>query len=133
MRIVRNGEAPEIQGLPEGNIAMFFAEINPDLGYCVVFGPEEKCIPKGENHVELWAAKIAFGKQDEEMRVIDVKHGHKYPESRGGGGMVETGEKTREDASIFFRRPGQKKPSSIHAVFDGEEFCGGFAKVFAVI
>lgn len=133
MKIVKSGRVPEIQDLPEGNIVMFFAEIHPRLGYCVVFGPEEKCMPKEELHVELWAAKIAFGKEGEEMRVVDVRHGHKFTESMGGGGMVETKRGVKESATIFFRRPGYKRLSSIEALIDGQEFCGRFHEIFTVI
>jgi hypothetical protein len=133
MRIVKNGEVPEIQGLLEGNLVMFFAEIDQQLGFCVVFGPEEKCIPTGESHVELWAAKVAFGKLGEEMREVKVKHGHKYPESMGGGGMVETDEGVRDTATIFFRRPDHEKSSSFEVEFNGSYSTGAFMGIFTVV
>lgn len=88
MRVIIVDGIPKVQGLVEGERIMFFAEIDDTIGYCVVFGPEDKCIPTGDmNASELFDAEVAFGKENEELKIAKVKHGHKY---RKGGGWVET-------------------------------------------
>ncbi|MFA4890269.1 MAG: hypothetical protein WC587_01380 [Candidatus Paceibacterota bacterium] len=86
-----------VQGVSDEHTLLFFAKISEDIGYCVVFGSPEKCLPtEGANFSELYDAKVAIGMLNAEMKVIDVTHGHKYA---SGGGFVET----KQDGQIFFR------------------------------
>ena len=117
MKIVEMNGAPKIEGLPEGDVVLFFAEINRLRGYCVIFGPKEECLCQDGKHMELWSAKVAFGKKNEGMQVYKVSHGHKYT---SGGGMVEI-----ERGQIFFRILDHKRPST----FEGIEI----QNVFSVI
>ncbi|NTV41084.1 MAG: hypothetical protein HGA61_02305 [Candidatus Moranbacteria bacterium] len=99
MKIIIADGKPVIQGMPAGNVVLFFAKISERQGYCVIFGPPETCLPsKDMRFAELFDAKIAFGIFDSEMEVVNVKHGHKYAK---GGGMVEF----KGDRQIFFRLP----------------------------
>ena len=95
---------PEVIGLPEGNTILFFAFIDDRVGYCVIYGPPEKCLPgQGENMSELFDAKIALGKLDQDMSEHKVSHGHKYKE---GGGFAET-----KNAGISFFLLNDKRKS----------------------
>lgn len=108
IKIEENG--PVVKGLPDGNEVLFFAKIDKWRGYCVIFGPPEKCLPEeGHGMMELWDAKVAFGVEDKEMKVHDVKHGHKYEQ---GGGFVET----ERAGQVFFRQAGSDKPSSYDGI-----------------
>jgi len=109
MKVVIVDSIPKIRGLAVGDTVMFFAKIDNLLGYCVIFGPENKYIPKDMNFSELFDAMVAFGKENEEMDIVNVRHGHKY---RDGGGMVET-----ERGDIFFRLNIVGQPST----FEGKE------------
>ena len=110
MKVIIVDDIPRVQGLAKGETFMFFAKIDDIIGYCIVFGQEDKCLPTGDmNFSELFDAKVAFGKENKEMQIVDVKHGHKY---RKGGGMVET-----EIGDIFFRLNVVGNPST----FEGKE------------
>ena len=89
MKVQTNpGGDPSLQGVPEGNAVLLFGEIDALRGYCAIFGPPEKCLPKeGWSFRELFSAKAGFGLLDEDMKIYEVKHGHKYAE---GGGFAET-------------------------------------------
>jgi hypothetical protein len=108
MRIIIKDGQPTIEGLPEGNVVLFFGLISRFWGYAVIYGPPDKCLPnegEGETFSELFAARVAFGMAGEEMKTYPVKHGHKYSE---GGGYVET--LTR--GQFFFQMKGKRHPSS---------------------
>ena len=106
MKIVIENSKPVIQGLPNGNVTMFFAKINERRGYCVVFGPAEECLfPEGTRMNELISTQVAFGTIDSEMEIVRVTHGHKYAQ---GGGFVDF----QDDKQIFFRLSGDEKLST---------------------
>lgn len=108
----REGQ-PVINGIPEGEVVLFFARLN-DEEYGVVFGPES-CLPKQYPMAELWDAKVAIGIKGLPLKVLRVTHGHKYEE---GGGFVEFGEKpVRDRDQIFFRKLDNPKKST----FNGAE------------
>jgi hypothetical protein len=118
MKIVIDDGRPVVRGNSAGNEILFFAKINEHLGYCVVFGPPEKCLPKEDvGMAELFAAKVAFGALNAEMEIVHVKHGHKYAQ---GGGFVETAK-----GQVFFRLP--KDP--MRSTYEGMKI----EEVYAVI
>lgn len=102
MYIAIEEDKPVVRDLPEGNVILFFGKVNNRRGYCVIFGPPERCLPDVDhNYVELFSASIAFGVENATMEILEVKHGHKYA---GGGGMVEFGGTTPCDRQqLFFR------------------------------
>ena len=100
---------PMVKGLPESNEILFFAKINNECGFGVIFGPPETCLPTDGN-VELWDAHVAFGQLNSEMKIYKVKHGHKY--SKGGGFVEFGGTGPMDRKQIFFRPLGHEKKSS---------------------
>lgn len=118
----QQGHQPTIEGVPEGNLVMFFARLYGEFEdgtlcdgkYCVVYGPET-CLPRKYPTSELWDAKIALGKAGVPLTIQRVTHGHKYQE---GGGFVEFGStvSSRRD-QIFFRTLNDAKEST----FNGSE------------
>lgn len=108
IKIEENG--PVVKGLPAGNEILFFAKIDQFRGYCVIFGPLEKCLPQnGHGMAELWDAQAAFGAEDKDMEIHEVKHGHKYEQ---GGGFIET----KRRVQVFFRQPGNDKQSTYEGI-----------------
>ena len=112
IEIEKNG--PVVKDVPEGNVILFFAEIDKCNGYCVIYGPPETCLPSGGNNfAELWGANVALGFKGPDMEIHKVKHGHKYAQ---GGGFVEfeTGHSEHPEwrDQIFFRQIGDDKKSS---------------------
>ena len=115
MKVITTNDKATIEGLPRGNIILFFAKVDMDFGYplgyidyCVVFGPEDKCLPTEDNPIkELWNAKVGLGLKNQEMKIYEVKHGHKYYQ---GGGFVETKEGLYQ---VFFRLKDNEKPSTM--------------------
>lgn len=105
-----DGCQPTLQGVPEGDVVMFFAKLYGryedgkicDGEYCVVYGPET-CLPLEHPISELWDAKIALGKAGLPLTIREVRHGHKY---QRGGGFVEFGNQSISHLNqIFFRIP----------------------------
>lgn len=107
IEIEENG--PVVKGLPPGNEILFFAKINEERGYGVIFGPPETCLPT-EGNVELWDARVALGELGAELEIYRVKHGHKY--SKGGGFVEFGGTEQMHCEQIFFRLPGHEKKCS---------------------
>jgi len=117
MKVQSNPDGdPSLQGVPEGNVVLLFGGIDVLRGYCAIFGPPEKCLPKGGwTYRELFSAKAGFGLPDKDMEIYEVKHGHKYSE---GGGWVET-----EHGNVSFF------PKNKRFTYEGIPF----EKVFVVI
>ena len=112
MRISIKNNKPEVEDLPEGVKILFLGKINQFKGLCMIYGPPETCLPQGPNDpFELWDAKLAIGKDGEDMQVHDVKHGHKYHQ---GGGFVET----EHGGQVFFRLKNDDRSSN----YEGGEF-----------
>ncbi len=109
MHIKIEKNQPVIKDLPAGNAILFFAKISRGKGYGLIYGPPETCLPT-EGSAELWSARVAFGKLGAEMKVYEVKHGHKY--SHGGGFVEFGGTGTMDREQIFFRPPGDQKKCS---------------------
>ena len=106
MHVLIENETPKVEGLPAGVEILFLAKIDESLGFCVIFGPSETCLPKEpRNFSELWDAKLAIGKEGDDMQIHNVTHGHKYLQ---GGGFVET----KYGGQVFFRIKGNDKPST---------------------
>ncbi len=115
MKVIMRGDKPIVEGLPEGNAILFFAKIDSLRGYCVIYGPKDTCLPKnGETAAELFDAKVGFGQENEEMKICQVKHGHKYSE---GGGFVET----EEFGQIGFRLKTDEEDQSNYNGYAVEE------------
>lgn len=103
---------PTISGMPEGYVKIFFG-VTVDNLFLTIFAPADKSSPKnGSNFCELFEAKVAIGKVNEEMTVIPVKHGHKY---RAGGGWVEAPHPRGGEIKLAFTR--DNKPS----IFNNQE------------
>jgi len=86
VHVVIEGGCPEVRGIPEGNVPLFFARINSEEGFCIVYGPENIC--KGDPKSKLLEARIAVGKDTLHMSVMPVEHGEWYQQ---GGGFVVAG------------------------------------------
>ena len=118
MRVVVESGKPIIEGLSEGNVILFLARVDTDFGpplgyieYCVIFGPEDKCLPsESEGFKELFHARVGLGQTNQEMDIYEVKHGHKYYQ---GGGLVDLKEGWHQ---IFFRLQENEKPSTMEGI-----------------
>lgn len=100
MHISMGENGPVVNGLSEENVIIFFGKLNEECGYGVIFGPPDTCLPT-EGSTELWNAFVALGLLDEEMKIYNVKHGHKY--STGGGFVEFDGTCSMDRKQIFFR------------------------------
>lgn len=110
---------PTIQGIPKGEIVLFFAKLYGQFvdgrscngEYCVIYGPET-CLPHKYPMSELWDAKIALGKAGLPLAILQVRHGHKYQE---GGGFVEfENQPSFKQDQIFFRTLNDIKESTFN-------------------
>ena len=100
MNIITQRSKPTIQDLPGGNTVLFFAKINEEIGFCVIYGirapyPHEISI----DPPQFVDVKIALGQINEEMEVHHVYRGHSN--GGGGGGFVEF-ETEKGPANIAF-------------------------------
>jgi len=120
MYVIKNSEGkPKVKGAPENNEILFFGLTQEDM-YCVIICPQKYSTTKCD--IELYNAHIAFGHLNEEMKIKEVIHGHRY---HNGGGMVEFGEGNPLDwDQVFFRKLDSNKKST----FNGE----GFKKTYIV-
>ncbi|MBI3887532.1 hypothetical protein HY310_00500 [Candidatus Microgenomates bacterium] len=125
MRILIEENEPVVKDLPDGDVVLFCGQ-KKNSEYCVIFGPAMSCIPlEASGSTELFDALVAIGGENEEMRIHQVKHGHKY---FAGGGFVELKDETNlMGDQIFFRLPDDPKGRNSH--FHGEVF----KEVYAVL
>ncbi|MBU4216698.1 hypothetical protein L6270_00930 [Candidatus Parcubacteria bacterium] len=108
MIIAKQDGIAKVKGLNPNEKFIFFAKVDDQIGYCVIFGPKKRS-NSGRKFYELFDFQVAFGQLNKKMLIVPVKHGHKY---KDGGGMVET-----EFGNIAFRLNVRGEPS----LFEGVE------------
>jgi hypothetical protein len=87
MKIALKDGKPEVVELPEDCIVLFLARVNIDAGrYCLVFGPESKCLPRNGKPQNLSGiAKFTVTHEEHEISGISVMEGRKFEQ----GGFVK--------------------------------------------
>jgi hypothetical protein len=76
VKVLNTENGPQLEGLPEGNVLIFFAKVNPAIGYCALFDMEEKYqnFDEGEN-VDLAGATLAIISRKQSFEQVPVLNG----------------------------------------------------------
>lgn len=112
MKVLNTEDGPQVTGLPEGNVLIFFAKVNPAIGYCALFDMEEKYqhFDVGGD-VDLAGATLAIMNHRQSFEKVPVLNGFL---SVDGSGFAEL--KRRQ--VLRFCIPGKQYCSS----FEGHPF-----------